>query len=917
MTELPPEPVSGPTLPAAPSPEILDPGRVIARFRIRKLAGMGGMGEVYQAWDPLLERYLALKAVRPSRQAPEENLERFRREALALAQLSHPHVCQVYDLVTSEAGTFIAMEWMEGETLDVAVKHRDRRERLRLVQEVAEGLAAAHAKDLVHRDLKPSNIMVSADGHAKILDFGLARHLAESSAPPADPPTPRASSSIDCSHTALREGELPTGLLRTLGESSSNSSRLSEPLTQQGFFMGSPRYASPEQIRGNLAGAPSDVFALGILLWELLAQEHPFPGEGQTRFEAVVANRRKPLKAKASRRLRALLDGMLAMRPKDRLKATEVAQEIRKILRPLGPMGVAGRSVAFTVILGLLGYLLLGRGVVADLVGPHPAGIVVLPVLNCTGDPALLPELRWVIPDLLGSGLQSSPKLRVLSMEAVIAQRPSQETPISREETQRLQNRLGAELCLVSELHRTPQGGWLLIFRLLDRNGKVRFQGRDTQEKGGVPDLQPLARQVAQDLLRAVDPLRKRPREEELQIPPTAFADYARGKELMARGNFKEALAPLRAAAESAPHFVGAVVQYGICLQKLGDPACDMAIQWGRWAGRAFGNRRGEIKALTQLGLLRMEQGRWDESQAAFAEALGISRALGDEDFQSAILNNQGFLALERKRPQIAEQCLGQALILERRLGNRADEILTLNNLAVIAKERGDFEIAEQHYLQVLSGAQRMGDRWAESMALNNLGDVAIGKGAFPKAETYFQNSLRIKREIGHRAGTLIPLANLGILGRVQRKWEASRALFEESLALCQEFKRPPMEAMVHFQMGCLELEAGKPEVASRHFQGAAALHLTLRDATGLAQDLAGQAETLMRVKPTPKALALLKEAREKDAENPFVNRAESRALALQGLRSEARRRLEKALSLATKGAPEEVPGLRERLGKL
>jgi len=911
-----PDSISGPTLPAAPAQELLEPGRVIGRFHIQKLAGMGGMGEVYQAWDPLLERHVALKAVRPCREAPEENLERFRREALALAQLNHPHVCHVHDLVTSEAGTFIAMEWLEGETLDAAAARLDRRGKLRLLQEVAEGLSAAHAKGIVHRDLKPSNIMVDHEGHAKILDFGLARHRGEQTDPHLDKQA--AGSPESCgTDRPLDESELPTRLTRTLGKSSSSSSRLADPLTQQGFFMGSPRYASPEQIRGNPAGAPSDVFALGILLCELVAGEHPFPGEGRARFEAVVANQRRSLKVKGdSRRLSALLNGMLATRPKDRLTATEVSHEIRRLFRPLGFYVVAGLSAAATVVLGLTGYLLLGRGVIADLTRERPVGIAVLPAINRTGDPTLLPHLRWIIPDLLGSGLRSSSKLRVFPMEAIAAMGLAPDAPPSTDEVQRLQRRLGADLVLVSELQRTPKGGWLLTYRLLDPSGKVRFQGQDTREQGDIHQLQPLSREAALSLLHAVEPLAQRHREQEIQVPPEAFGAYADGKELMNRGNFKEALPFLRAASEQAPFFANAVVQYGICLQKVGDPHCDMAIQWGRWAGRASGNRRGEIQAITQLGLLRMEQGRWEESQQAFSEAIAIARALGDEDFQAAILNNQGFLALERKRPQEAEQHLSQALILERRLGNRGDEILTLNNLAVIAKDRGDFEVAERHYLMVLANARESQDRWSESIALNNLGDIAIAMGTFAKAETFFRDSLTLKRQIGHRAGTVIPLANLGILDRVQRNWDSSRSHLEEALALCRELKRVPLEGIVLFQMGCLDLEAGRHLSAQRQFQAAAEIHQRLKDASGLAQDLAGRAEALMKTGvASPQALALIKEGREKAPENPFILRAEARALALGGDHDQARRRLEQALTLATRAAPEEVPGLRAQLG--
>jgi tetratricopeptide (TPR) repeat protein/predicted Ser/Thr protein kinase len=917
MDPLSPEPVSHPTLPAAPSQELLEPGRVIGRFRVRKLAGMGGMGEVYQAWDPLLERYVALKAVRPSREAPEENLERFRREALALAQLSHPHVCQVYDLVTSEVGTFIAMEWLEGQTLDAAARGMNRREKLRIIQDVADGLAAAHAKGLVHRDLKPSNIMVDLEGRPKILDFGLARHLSEPSDAPVGLQESSRSESEARDQPALDESQLPTGLIRTLGKSSSSSSRFSDPLTQQGFFMGSPRYASPEQIRGHLAGAPSDVFSLGVLLWELLAGEHPYPGEGQERFEAVVANRRKPLRTQISRSLNALLNGMLAMHPKDRLTAAEVAHGIHRVLRPLGGWGIASLSTGITAALGILGYVLLGRGVVSDLVRERPAGIAILPVVNRTGDPSLVAELRWLLPDLLSSGLRASPRLRVIPLEEIATVAKTPENPLAADEVQRLERRLGADLCLASELQRAAGGGWLLTLRLIGPNGKVRFEDRVSRDKGGLLDLQILARQAARDVVHAVDPLGKGPQDSEVQIPPEAFQEYAEGKELMDRGSFREALPHLKSAASGAPFFASAAVQYGICLQKLGDPSCDMAIQWGRMAGRASGNRRSEIQAITQLALLRMEQGRWDESQRAFAEAMEIARSLGDEDFQAALLNNLGFLALERKRPQEAEEHLGHALAIQRRLGKRGDEMLTLNNLAVIAKERGDFSVAQAHYRLVLDRSREVGDRWAESIALNNLGDVAIGQGAFSQAEAYFQESVKLKRLIGHRSGLIIPMTNLGILARIQGDHDRSKNYLAEALALSREVKRVPMEATILFQMGCLDLARAQASQAIQHFQEAADHHRHLASNVELAQDLAGMVEA--RLVPGRGAighlLGQLQEARRLDPQNPFVLRAEAQVLRAQGQTSAATERLGMALNQARKLAPEEVPGIQALMG--
>jgi serine/threonine-protein kinase len=142
---------------------------------VLKLAGTGGMGEVYQAWDTLLERYVALKAIRSGKQDTKEYRDRFRREAMSLAQLSHPNVCRVHDLLTTEDPTFMAMEWVGGLTLDQMGSSLTRKQKLHLILETAEGLAAAHATGLVHRDLKPQNLMVDPERHIKILDFGLAR----------------------------------------------------------------------------------------------------------------------------------------------------------------------------------------------------------------------------------------------------------------------------------------------------------------------------------------------------------------------------------------------------------------------------------------------------------------------------------------------------------------------------------------------------------------------------------------------------------------------------------------------------------------------------------------------------------------------------------------------------------------------
>lgn len=901
---------SAPTVPAQPCEKLLGPGeRISDRFEILKLAGAGGMGEVYQAWDSLLERPVGLKAVRPRQEDGAEYLERFRREALALAQLSHPNVCQVYDLVSSSQGTFIALEWLEGETLDQAAPNLDAGRKLRLLTQAAQGLEAAHAKGMVHRDLKPGNLMVTPEGQLKILDFGLARLMDGDLSPAPEAPFPLPS---------VPDDELATATVRT-EPSLPRPSRSSEHLTQQGFFMGSPRYASPEQIRGEAVGPGSDVYSLGVLAWELLNGENPFPGEGRARLRAVVDNRRRAWTArKVPRAVVQLIDGMLAPRPQARPSAAEAARVLENCQRPLGAGWWIGLGALAALLLGGFTFSLVSRGVIADLARGRDARVAILPVQNLTGEGSIQAELRWVLPELLGLALQDAPRLAPIPASELqgglerlgpLPPRPD------RAQLERLAAPLGADLFLLSEV-KAGASGWELHFHLLDRQGRIRTEGIQAGNPGS-QGLQALARGAAERLARAVQPLGSRPERPRIEVPAQALKDFGEGKELASRGEFKEALGPLRRASESAPHFGPAIVQWGICLRKTGDPMAIAAVQWGRWAGHSAHLVRVEIQALVETGLIALDQGRWEASQTALDEAMALALRTGDEDFQSAILNNQAYLLMERHQHTAAEPLLHRALLISKKLGKQLEQTLTLNNLAVIAKERGDFAGAQVHYQTVLEVARGLGDRSMEAMALNNLGDVALCQLRFADAEAQFRGALQVREATGQRSGLIIPRANLGILARVQGRWDEGRAQLDQALSLCRELNREPLEALVRFQMGLLELSAGQPRQALPHFQAAEALSQKLGDPAGQAQALAGAAECALAQKELSRAEALTRRAHDLAPDSPFTLRAEALLLAQRGDRTGALEGLGKALASARATAPEEVPGLESRLAGL
>src|SRR5882762_6502391 len=152
-------------------------GERFGRYEIRSALGAGGMGEVYLAQDTVLERVVALKILRPEVATDAERMRRFTLEAKAAAALNHPHIAHIYEIGQDRETSFIAMEFVDGETLREKIHQQesDLRRLLAWLTQVAEGLAKAHAAGIVHRDLKPDNIMISRDGYAKILDFGLAK----------------------------------------------------------------------------------------------------------------------------------------------------------------------------------------------------------------------------------------------------------------------------------------------------------------------------------------------------------------------------------------------------------------------------------------------------------------------------------------------------------------------------------------------------------------------------------------------------------------------------------------------------------------------------------------------------------------------------------------------------------------------
>jgi len=807
----------------------LVPGtRVGGRYRIIGRLGAGGMGIVYRAWDEALDVAIALKVLRPELGADPDSLERFRKELLLGREVTHKNVVRIHDIGESQGLRFITMRLIEGRSLLEVLEKEGPfpvERALGLCRQVAEALAQAHEAGVVHRDLKPGNILLSGDETAYVTDFGVACALA------------------------------PGGS------------------TGSGMVVGTLDYLSPEQAAGLPVDHRSDIYALGIVLFEMLTGELPFRSSSRAGALAQhVMGRTRDITETGVRvppPVRRVLRRCLERNPTRRYPTTrELLGDLddrRPRLRDRLPRPYA-LAVAAAVLAG--GASLAYRpwtGVPAEgAAAPAPAvvEVAVLPLTDDTGDPSL----AWTssgIAELLAAHLADAPALRVV--DAARVRRTVRDLKLDRPQEDGAALRRLAELFGVGRLvtgHVRLAGPTVRVDLRLVSVGAAgppasRTIGAEAATPGGLfAVVAQLGEQLRRELGAAPEPL---PEE-----PPTGSLEAAQahqeGRERLLVGDALGAAPAFERAVAADPRFVEALLGLAEAWGTLGHQERAMAaadragsllgtrdtrLAWRVRARQAvLGGEPAEAeKAYAELvrryphdteALLELAgaQGARGAPARAIETLRRVTEADGGDPRGWYLLGRNLILAGDAR--QAVADPLVRALALMTRLGNEQGQADVLNAMGVAHHRLGELAQALARYGEAAAVRQRIGDERGAATSLRNRASVHLAKARLDEAEPDLRAALAVYRKIGDRKGQAEVWNDFGALEEGRGRYAAAREAYQVALRIRRDLGDEQQLAQSYDNVGYAFFVEGEHDSALVYWRRALELRRKIGDKGGV-----------------------------------------------------------------------------------
>ncbi|MGP0021001.1 MAG: tetratricopeptide repeat protein [Candidatus Sulfotelmatobacter sp.] len=847
----PPVRPSGP-VPVRPvtSAPVLQAGDVLGgRYEILHMLGEGGMGAVYKAMDRELNRPVALKLIRPELAANPSILARFKQELLLAHQVTHKNVIRIYDLGDADGVKFISMEFVEGVDLRALISERTKENRkfspeeaVEITEQICRALEATHSVGVIHRDLKPQNIMRDATGRILLMDFGLARTV---------------------------EGD---------------------GMTQTGALVGTMEYMSPEQALAKDLDQRSDLFTLGLILYELLTGKTPYSAE------SVVASLIKRTQERAipvsdhdgtiPQPLSNIVSKCLERDPKLRYQS---AAELLHDLDAYSGKGAAanlrfqpavepwGRTIHWPLVAGIVTVLVLAivgfvfRGALfSPAAQKTPAvqalSLAVIPFQNTSGDAAW----DWLGPslaDMLSTDVGQSAHLRAVSSDRVqqvfhdlrIAPNSIVDSTI----LGRVAEFTNADTLVWGQY--TKLGDQIRIDATLqdrkhNRTIQVKAEAVNQQDLSAAVDR--LAGMIRQNLALSPDLVK------ELQaqsFKPTstsvdALRDYNQGTQLLRQGNNLEAKKQLEAAIKEDPQFAVAYSRLGEAYSALGyDAEAEQASRHSldlsenlplaqRYFIEASLARvtKDNQKALTAyqnlaksfpdnldvqfaLGSLYEDAGDLDKARACYANVLQA-----DSKNLDALLAS-GRVEIKAGNPQKGLDPLDQARHIAIDLDNQEQQALILQATGIAYKLMNKPAEALRNYEDSMAINQRLGQKRGVAASLSEIAQVQLLLGKPDAALSAYNECLKIRREIGAKKDAGDTLIELGDFYADRGQSDQALQMFKESLQIQRDAGDEPYQALCLNNIGNAYLHKGENEDALTYLQQA----LQLREKLNVPDDIA------------------------------------------------------------------------------
>jgi len=869
----------------------LQPGGLLGeRYEISQLLGEGGMGAVYKARDRELERFVALKVIRPEFAQNADTLQRFKQELILARQVSHRNVIRIFDLGEAGGIKFITMEYIDGRDLKSILRESGKLEPKRaagIIEQVCRALEVAHMEGVIHRDLKPQNIMVDEHGKISVMDFGIARTM-----------------------------EMGGGM------------------TQTGALVGTPEYMSPEQAKGEKVDGRTDLFSLGIIFYELLTGDSPYKAE--TAMASLYKRTKEipppPIEKDPSipRPLSNIVVRCLQIDKKQRYaSATEILQDLAvfqgtragTVALPasiwfssaaIAPYWkwIAGATAVVLLALGGVWYRVKsGSRVEKPAVSGPSISLAILPFANGSGD-ASLDWLGSSLADMLSTDVGQSPHVRAVSPDRV--HQIMHDFQISPDAF--------SDAATVRRLADLSNADTIVWGRYAKFGDQFRIDAtlRDIKRDRNVSFKVEAANQ--QDLLQKVDALAQTIRDN-LSLQPNvadelkaqsfkpssnsvdAIRFYSEGTDLFQQGKNLEALKDFQAATQADPNFALAYAKLGQTFANLGHDAeaeqasrkavelsehlparekyliaasdarierdYSKAIQYyenlaasspddpeiqfvlgnldedtgtfdkaREHYSKALAADPNDVNAILATGRVEIKSDNPRSALDHFNRALALSIQLGNDETKAMALQGVGLSYRQLDKPDEALRNFQQALETRRRLGDKRGVAATLNTIAQIQEQSGKSADALKAYQAALEIRKEIGDERGLGDTLLDLGTFYNDRGHYDQALQYFKQSLQVERELGDESNQGMCLNNIGTCYLSKGDYENAVTYLQQALDLRQKSQVPEDTALTLHNLAVSFEGLGQYDKALSDYERALDLYRNAGDKRGAAMEL-------------------------------------------------------------------------------